>query len=378
MSSDSLESATSCDVWLPGREAQLANSTRSYTVGDVSSRISSIGAQASFVGDVVYSAAPLGSAASQQPLRKVSFRHGSFATAPRDRGATQSSEFGWYDLDGDSEECDGEDLSDGQLHAVDVIARWHEVGGHLARAAAANPRPLDSPSSSGGGNVRVLKRVLIRDYVISTRSFAAPKRPSATMLSSLANGGGGGARAGGGKRGLSTSSTTPLGSACALAALQDERAATDAAPVCFAWAIPEIRILKGPSSSKEYAEYLVVGCLGDTILTSWRRYSDLMEWAEDAKELKFARAVEAWEGVTGGKRIFRCVEPSYLRMKSYNLEHFLQQLLFEVSSYTELLQFFDKEKAQGQNPQGDVVLIQPLANLPISPSLLSQAIPCPH
>jgi hypothetical protein len=71
-------------------------------------------------------------------------------------------------------------------------------------------------------------------------------------------------------------------------------------------AIPEIRVVKRESGS-EHAEYLVVACLGTTLLAAWKRYSELMAWAAEAKRHKFERTVAAWEEVKGGKRMFRCL-----------------------------------------------------------------------
>jgi hypothetical protein len=46
------------------------------------------------------------------------------------------------------------------------------------------------------------------------------------------------------------------------------------------------------------------------MLAAWKRYSELMSWAEQAKRQKFERTVEAWETVKGGKRVFRCLGTS--------------------------------------------------------------------
>ena len=113
----------------------------------------------------------------------------------------------------------------------------------------------------------------------------------------------------------------------------------------------QVRVVKSKTSGNEHAEYLVVACLGSTLLASWKRYSQLMSWAEQAKRSKFERSIEAWEDVRGGKRVFRCLDPNYLRLKSHYLERFLQQLLFEVPSYHELLALFDSSSSNSKDVQ---------------------------
>jgi hypothetical protein len=120
-----------------------------------------------FEGDVVYGAAPLKTGESAAaPLRKLSFR--------RDlvREHTVSSDFGWYDLHIDDEEPqqqgDGHEMPVDQLHTVEFITRWH---GAETDSEAASAKALALPPETAEQTASVQRRVLILNYIVSTRCF---------------------------------------------------------------------------------------------------------------------------------------------------------------------------------------------------------------
>jgi hypothetical protein len=103
------------------------------------------------------------------PLRKLSFRRDLSQCGGREH--TVSSDFGWYDLhidDEEEEQGDGHEMPVDQLHTVEFITRWH---GAEKDSETASAKALALPSESAEQTAAVQRRVLILNYIVSTRCF---------------------------------------------------------------------------------------------------------------------------------------------------------------------------------------------------------------
>ncbi|CAM9224447.1 unnamed protein product, partial [Phaeothamnion confervicola] len=260
--------------------------------------------------------------------------------------------------------------------------------------------------SRGNKEYVVNSTLKILNYLISTRSFtAAATHPAAQPIFPVGSGPVGiGSAADGGKAtadaadgGKATAATPGATSAAAVGrALPATAPATprgrplDAKRTFFAWAVPEIRVVaqKGSPGSR-HAEYLIVAVNGGELWSSWKRYSDFEKLAAGLKARAlfqrnaagshtgaggcggrgggegggrsepgdggFAGAMAVWDLLQKQRRWFRCLEPRYLRLKSYYVEVFLRELLFQATSHEELLDFFQPEFRGSASEAGDVV-----------------------
>jgi hypothetical protein len=158
-----LRDATAPATWLPAPPSSSAS-----IGGDT--RFDSLRSEG-FEGEVVYSAAPLktGESTAAAPLRKLSFRRDFSQSGGREH--TVSSDFGWYDLhidDEEEEQGDGHEMPVDQLHTVEFITRWHGAEKHSETARA---KALALPTESAEQIAAVQRRVLILNYIVSTRCF---------------------------------------------------------------------------------------------------------------------------------------------------------------------------------------------------------------
>mmetsp|Transcript_19583 Transcript_19583/g.29027 ORF Transcript_19583/g.29027 Transcript_19583/m.29027 type:complete len:289 (+) Transcript_19583:121-987(+) len=110
---------------------------------------------------------------------------------------------------------------------------------------------------------------------------------------------------------------------------------------CVSLTIPEIRIVL---DTKEYphAEFLLVGFLGGSIVTSWVRYSEFAKMMRGLEKTSFERTHKEWEFIQSTKHPFRCLDHKYLRVKARKINKLVRFLLFEVASLNELIKHLPK------------------------------------
>ena len=112
--------------------------------------------------------------------------------------------------------------------------------------------------------------------------------------------------------------------------------------------IPYYRIFRSSANSTLRAEFLVVVSMGSPSTVTfglWRRHSDFAALAASLaplssegagkagkKEDSFKNALLSWDCVLQRKRWFKCLDKDYLSLKSFLLERFMHDLLFESSS----------------------------------------------
>ena len=105
--------------------------------------------------------------------------------------------------------------------------------------------------------------------------------------------------------------------------------------------IPYYRVFRSHSTSLVRAEFLIIVSLGSPSAVTfgvWRRHSDFSELVQRLKELNmksggeknvFKNTLLSWDCVLQRKRWFKCLEKEYLTLKSFLLERFMHDLLFE-------------------------------------------------
>lgn len=101
--------------------------------------------------------------------------------------------------------------------------------------------------------------------------------------------------------------------------------------------IPKFQIVD--RGGEVHAEYLVVMGLGHVTFGVWRRFSQFERLANviinsttDDKEDQYRMSKFSWQCLRRRKRLFRCLDKDYLKLKCFLLERFLHDLVFECSS----------------------------------------------
>lgn len=118
--------------------------------------------------------------------------------------------------------------------------------------------------------------------------------------------------------------------------------------------IPSYRIFRSCSNSALRAEFLVVVSLGSPSTVTfgvWRRHSDFSNLAKSLQELNtksgqsnvFKNALLSWDCVLQRKRWFKCLDTDYLSVKSFLLERFMHDLLFESQTPSLISSFLGLE-----------------------------------
>jgi hypothetical protein len=121
--------------------------------------------------------------------------------------------------------------------------------------------------------------------------------------------------------------------------------------------MPYFRV-NSTSTSDEFAEFLIV--ISVSSRTSpitfgiWRRFSDFARLANVVTKHssenidEFRNASLSWKCVMQRKRWIKCLDKDYLALKCFLLERFVQDVLFECSNATLLVQFLGLDLEQEQ------------------------------
>ena len=108
--------------------------------------------------------------------------------------------------------------------------------------------------------------------------------------------------------------------------------------------IPYYRVFRSNSTSLARAEFLIVVSLGSPSPVTfgvWRRHSDFSELVQRLRDMNmksggeksvFKNTLLSWDCVLQRKRWFKCLDKEYLTLKSFLLERFMHDLLFESQS----------------------------------------------
>lgn len=166
------------------------------------------------------------------------------------------------------------------------INQWHRLHGEVS---------CSSRMTAGEGSDTITMHIKRPSFPISTRHF--PEKAPALRASQLTRLGGG-TRAGPSQGGTATgrpSSVVPARAgdfvtAATTAAfrfnnLEEQRPLRRIKPGSYAWALTEIRVVRGGAPwEPTRAEYLVVACLGrERLVVAWRRASDFKRLAQVAR-----------------------------------------------------------------------------------------------
>ena len=106
--------------------------------------------------------------------------------------------------------------------------------------------------------------------------------------------------------------------------------------------IPKFQIAQ--IGSEVFAEYLVVIGLGSVSLGVWRRFSEFNRLAakisnSEKHRVQFHNALCSWKCLKNRQRWFRCLDRDYLILKTFLLERFLHDLVFESMSPDTIREF---------------------------------------
>ncbi|CAM9806479.1 unnamed protein product, partial [Ascophyllum nodosum] len=123
---------------------------------------------------------------------------------------------------------------------------------------------------------------------------------------------------------------SPFGSAVSKTFMCDECNRTSSIMVH----IPKFQIVK--TGSDVHAEYLIVVGLGAVTLGVWRRFSEFKRLAKklasSSRRHLFHNTLCSWRCLTERQRWFRCLDRDYLVLKTFLLERFLHDFVFESVS----------------------------------------------
>ena len=112
--------------------------------------------------------------------------------------------------------------------------------------------------------------------------------------------------------------------------------------------IPRFRIIRTRNGAV-HAEFLVVVSINSRSAFTfglWRRHRDFHQLAAkvkalDAEPSSFKNALLSWQCLVHRKRWFRCLDKDYLALKTFLLERFMHDLLFESSGPAAVMEFLD-------------------------------------
>ncbi|CAM9845553.1 unnamed protein product [Pylaiella littoralis] len=106
--------------------------------------------------------------------------------------------------------------------------------------------------------------------------------------------------------------------------------------------IPKFQILQ-QTGSDVHAEYLIVVGLGTVTLGVWRRFSEFQrlasKLARSSRRDQFHNALCSWRCLRERQRWFRCLDVDYLILKTFLLERFLHDFVFESMSPNTVREF---------------------------------------
>eukprot|EP00752_Nemacystus_decipiens_P018190 g16320.t1 len=105
--------------------------------------------------------------------------------------------------------------------------------------------------------------------------------------------------------------------------------------------IPKFQIIQ--TGSDVHAEYLIVVGLGTVTLGVWRRFSEFKRLATklstSRRRDQFHNALCSWRCLRERQRWFRCLDVDYLILKTFLLERFLHDFIFESMSPNTVREF---------------------------------------
>ncbi|CBJ33192.1 conserved unknown protein [Ectocarpus siliculosus] len=105
--------------------------------------------------------------------------------------------------------------------------------------------------------------------------------------------------------------------------------------------IPKFQIIQ--TGSDVHAEYLIVVGLGTVTLGVWRRFSEFQRLASKLSRSRrrdqFHNALCSWRCLRERQRWFRCLDVDYLILKTFLLERFLHDFVFESMSPNTVREF---------------------------------------
>lgn len=118
--------------------------------------------------------------------------------------------------------------------------------------------------------------------------------------------------------------------------------------------VPYYRIFRSSTNSTIRAEFLVVVSMGSPATVTfgvWRRHSDFADLAKTLREITlksgqtnaFKNALLSWDCVLQRKTWFKCLDKDYLSLKSFLVERFMHDLLFESQTPTLISEFLGLE-----------------------------------
>lgn len=161
------------------------------------------------------------------------------------------------------------------------INQWHHLHGEVSR--------VGRMAAGGEGGDAITMHISRPSFPISTRHF---REKAQALRASQPTRLGDGSRAGPPQGGTTTgraSSVVPGGAGGVVAFrfnnLEEQRPLRKIKPGSYAWALTEIRVVRGGAPwEPARAEYLVVACLGrERLVAGWRRASDFKRLAQVAR-----------------------------------------------------------------------------------------------
>ncbi|CAM9578029.1 unnamed protein product [Discosporangium mesarthrocarpum] len=115
----------------------------------------------------------------------------------------------------------------------------------------------------------------------------------------------------------------------------------------WTWGIGGFRIIK--SKHGRHAEFQVVASYGGgngVTWAVWKRFSDFTAFSQSLQdgEGRTGNTEEAWGRVRRGMKLFRCLDPGYLKIKCVLLEDFIRNVLFDIQDPSILIKFMTQER----------------------------------
>ncbi|CAM9604449.1 unnamed protein product [Choristocarpus tenellus] len=113
----------------------------------------------------------------------------------------------------------------------------------------------------------------------------------------------------------------------------------------WTWGIGGFRIVK--SKQGRYADFQIVASYGGRLSWSvWKRFSDFSAFAGRIQSVgsRSGKTAASWGRVRRGQKIFRCLDPVYLKSKCILLEDFVRHALFETTDPSVLIAFVTQER----------------------------------
>lgn len=111
----------------------------------------------------------------------------------------------------------------------------------------------------------------------------------------------------------------------------------------FTWAVGGFRIVRRPGGG-QHAEYRLVTSWGTHVWAKWIRFSAFTRFVDVVRHHPhFGKTLAVWSRIKREQRLWRCLDTSYLKLKSVMLEDFLRQALFDATSPASLLYLIGEE-----------------------------------